>query len=506
MSNHGDDSRQPPEGTVLRPRPGAGRRGTAWAAPPSGAQSGASPSGTWASGSSAQSGASSSTHSGASPSGTWASPTGTHAAAPTRGASSQQPQGAYDAARIAAGPAIDQLEALGLGLSPLVRAATPLLILAHRLRFTLSVADPNTVRRQTLEDIGRFEDRARGAGIANETTLAARYVLCAALDEAVLATPWGAQCGWGENTLLVVLHREAWGGEKFFEMLDRIAADVARYIELMELQYYCLALGFSGKYQLLERGPQRLAEAQTALYRKIRDFRGTAPAELSRHWRGVTDRRNPLVRYVPWWIVAETALALVTIAFVLCNSLVGRYSAPVQEALAKSGLEGFNEAVAAPITAATGPTLSTLLAEDISNKEVSVEEQGGRTLLTLVEPNLFASGSALVNPDYLDTLKRVADALNQIPGRILIVGHTDDQPLRSLHYSDNFELSRERAVSVAKLLKAALRDPARVQWTGVGSTQPRYRPESTPENRARNRRVEIIHVADGAAAVPAGGR
>jgi len=377
-----------------------------------------------------------------------------------------------------------------------VRAAAPLLILAHRLRFTMSLPDADRLRRQTLEDLRRFEEHARAAGISSETTLAARYVLCAALDEAVLATPWGAQSGWGENTLLVLLHREAWGGEKFFEMLDHLCADTDRHIELMELQYYCMAFGFAGKYQVLERGHVRLAEVQTALYRQIRDYRGAAPAELSQHWRGVTDRRNPLIRYVPWWIVAATALALVAIAFVLCNALLNRYAAPVQEALAKSGLEGFTEAVVAPITPVSGPTLTTLLSEDINNHIVSVEEQGGRTLLTLAAPTLFASGSTLVNPDYLDTLRHIADALDQLPGRVLIVGHTDDQPLKSLHYRDNFELSRERAVSVAKLLKVALRDPARVQWTGVGSSQPRYRPESAPENRARNRRVEIIHVPE----------
>src|ERR1700759_3867285 len=102
-----------------------------------------------------------------------------------------------------------------------------------------------------------------------------------------------------------------------------------------------MALGFSGKFQLLALGAIRLCEVQTALYRKIRDFRGDAPPELSRRWRGVPDRGNPLVRYVPWWIIAATALALVAIAFVLCNSLLDRYAAPVQEALAKSGLEGF---------------------------------------------------------------------------------------------------------------------------------------------------------------------
>jgi len=73
-------------------------------------------------------------------------------------------------------------------------------------------------------------------------------------------------------------------------------------------------------------------------------------------------------------------------------------------------------------------------------------------------------------------------------------GHTDDQPLTSLRYRDNFELSRERAVSVVKLMQPALQKTVRLEPNGAGSSEPRYKPESTPENRARNRRVEIIHV------------
>jgi type VI secretion system protein ImpK len=75
-----------------------------------------------------------------------------------------------------------------------------------------------------------------------------------------------------------------------------------------------------------------------------------------------------------------------------------------------------------------------------------------------------------------------------------VVGHTDDQPIRSLRYQDNFELSRERAVSVVTLLQQGIDNRARLSWTGQGSSEPRYRPESDPANRARNRRVEIIHV------------
>ena len=123
---------------------------------------------------------------------------------------------------------------------------------------------------------------------------------------------------------------------------------------------------------------------------------------------------------------------------------------------------------------------------------LSVVEQPDRTIVTLLAADLFASGSATPNAAYDAMMGRVSAALNQVPGRVLVEGHTDDQPLRSLRYRNNFELSRERAVSVARVLQRTLENPSRLEWTGVGSSEPRYTPASTPENRARNRRVEII--------------
>jgi type VI secretion system protein ImpK len=432
MASGGDDPFRPKDGTVLRPRPGAGRR-----------------------------------------------PGPTPAPASFRAAGAAQPV------------PVESKGPLGTGLNPLVQAASPLLMLAARLRSTLSLTDVAGLRRQTVEDLRRFEDVARAGGVPNEIVLAARYALCAALDEAVLATPWGAQSDWAQQTLLVALHREAWGGEKFFEMLERIWNDPGRHIDLMELQYLCIALGFTGKYQVQEGGQARLAEVQNELYRKIRAFRGVPPPELAARWHGLEDRRNPIIRYVPWWVVGAAALAILGIAYAGYLAALSRTAAPVHQTLAKVGLEGFTGPA---VVVNAGPSLKTLLAPEISSSLVTVEESGGKTLITLLTPDLFASASAIVNPSQLQTLKRVAQALDQVPGRVLVVGHTDNQPLTSLRYRDNFELSRERALSVAKLLKAALHDPARVEFTGVGSSQPRYQPESTAQNRARNRRVEILHV------------
>jgi type VI secretion system protein ImpK len=381
---------------------------------------------------------------------------------------------------------------LGIGLNPLVQAASSLLLLMGRMRETISPMDVAGLRRYVLEEIRRFEEQASASGVSNEVVLAARYTLCAGLDEAVLSTPWGNQSEWAQHPLLVALHREAWGGEKFFEMLDRMSQDPARYIDLMELQYLGIAFGFAGKYQVQERGHERLLEIQQDLYRKIVNQRGPAEPGLSLRWRGLEDRRNPLIRYLPWWVVGAAALPILAITFTVYYANLANLAAPVHAELAKVGLEDFSPAPqAVPVR---GPTLKELLAPEERSGVLSVEEQGNRTMVTLLARDLFPSGSATVNPAYQETLRRLTDALNKVPGRVLVEGHTDDQPIRSLRYQDNFELSRERAVSVVTLLQQGIDNRARLSWTGQGSSEPRYRPESDPANRARNRRVEIIHV------------
>ena len=259
----------------------------------------------------------------------------------------------------------------------------------------------------------------------------------------------------------------------------------------MELQYLCLAFGFAGKYQLLPQGQSRLAELQQALYRKIRAYRGAPQPELSLRWRGVDDRRKRLVHYVPWWVVGAAAVAVISLAFGVYYTWLGSAAAPVYEALSRIGRDEF----VAPVEAApvAGPTLKQLLASDEATGTLSVQEEGGRTRITVTAGDLFSSGRATPNEKYADMFDRIAAALNQVPGRVIVEGHTDDQALRSLRYRNNFDLSRERANSVTKALARSIDNAGRLEWTGLGPSDPRYGPE-TPDYRARNRRVEIIHV------------
>jgi len=151
----------------------------------------------------------------------------------------------------------------------------------------MSLADADALRRQTLEDLRRFEERARARRDLSETALAARYVLCAALDEAVLATR-GVHRAVGREHAPRGVASGGLGRREVLRDARRICTDADRHIEAHGAAYYCMAFGFSGKYQLLDRGHVRLAEVQRP-YPQDQGLPGCRAAELSRHWRGVSD-------------------------------------------------------------------------------------------------------------------------------------------------------------------------------------------------------------------------
>ncbi|HMN43935.1 MAG TPA: type IVB secretion system protein IcmH/DotU [Povalibacter sp.] len=445
MANDFDDPFAPADGTVMRPRPGGARR------PASDGQSQVRP-----------------------------------AAPPPRGGQE------YGPAPTPGNLAVQDF--ISGGRNPILQAAGPLIAVASRLQSTVANADINALRTQAMQDVRQFDERLRAAGVAPEDALVARYVICTFFDSAVLNTPWGAQSDWSGQSLLILFHKEKSGGEKFFQILDRLCSQPQRYIDLIELQYVCLALGYEGMYRIDERGATRLADLQHKLAVIVRDARQIKDQELSVHWRGVEDKRNPIFRYIPWWIVACVGLAILVIAFVIYVARLNRAAEPVMAALSQPSVQ---VEYTAPVSRAN--RLKQLLAPQEAAGQLTVEDFGDKTVVTLISSNLFRSGSATFNPQYNDMIAAIANGLNQVPGKVVIVGHTDDVPVRSLQFADNFELSRERAVTVANLLKPSINNFGRVEWVGVGSTQPRYEPVNMAENRARNRRVEIVSVDEGAA-------
>jgi type VI secretion system protein ImpK len=391
-------------------------------------------------------------------------------------------------------PSPEEISAfIGRGRNPLLHAASPLLLLAVQLRHSANAGDAEALRTQVQAQSRRFETRLVESGVSQQTVTAARYVLCATLDEAVLNSPWGERSGWSNRTLLVTFHGESYGGARFFQLLDQLLQDVPRHIDLLELMYVCLALGFSGRFQIEAGGRARLADIQDDLQRRIRSQRGALAEGLSPHWRGLEARGNPLARRLAPWLVAGVCGCVLLGAFAWFHTRLNELAAPIGAEAARIGLI----AVAPPgdlPRPLPARTLAQLLATEAQAGLLEVDQRAdGQAWVRLSAGAMFDSGGDALGGDARALVARVGNALEQLPGRVLVVGHTDDQPLRSLRFKDNYALSTARAQAVADVLAASLADAGRLEVVGAGASQPIAQPASQPENRARNRRVEILY-------------
>ena len=122
--------------------------------------------------------------------------------------------------------------------------------------------------------------------------------------------------------------------------------------------------------------------------------------------------------------------------------------------------------------------------------DITDDERG--IVLTLSERILFDPGETTIRKDVLPVLDSIAAAIDSCPNDILIMGHTDNSPIKTKIYPSNWELSSYRGFSVLEyLLKVKGLSPIRFSVGGYGPSRPLY-PNDTPKNRALNRRVEIV--------------
>lgn len=389
----------------------------------------------------------------------------------------------------------------GGGLNPVERAASPLIALLGKLFHTGNHVDPKGLRDRVIQEIRVFETNARMAGVSSENIFVARYVLCTAIDEAVLNTPWGSRSSWGNESLLVTFHKEASGGVRFFQLLNRMSQDPAGNLDLLELMYICLMMGFEGKYRLDDAGVTHLEEVKDQLYRTIRQQRGDIERSLSPSWEGVKQASRTLVAFVPVWVLAAGLGTLLLLAYAGFSFKLSSDAAPALEKLTAIEATRMPQRVvtmprkpappvAPPPTPVRALSLARLLADDVAAGLITLDEDAYRSLIVVRGDGLFASGRTTVRPAYVELLKRIARALDEFPGQVLVTGHTDNVPIRTLRFPSNWHLSRARAQAVLKILAADAGPAERYQAEGRGEREP-LAPNDTPANRARNRRVEI---------------
>jgi type VI secretion system protein ImpK len=130
------------------------------------------------------------------------------------------------------------------------------------------------------------------------------------------------------------------------------------------------------------------------------------------------------------------------------------------------------------------------LEPEIREGLVTVRDEAERSVVTLRGDGLFGSGSTDIKSRYLPVLARVSDALNTVPGTVLVTGYTDNVPIRTLRFPSNYELSQARSDVVRRIVDERLTVRNRIRAEGRADSDPLV-PNDSAENRSRNRRVEV---------------
>ena len=388
---------------------------------------------------------------------------------------------------------------IATGANPLLQAAAPLLQLLARLRNTAHAPDPGDLRERAAGELRRFERAGRDAQIPLEQLKPAHFALCAALDDVALATPWGAEGAWASASLVSAFHQQVRSGAEFFALLKNVSNQPGTMLPVLELMYLCIALGFQGQYRLSPRGPAELDAVREELYAVITRHRAAGEAGLSPHWQGVDAPYRPRRAELPIWVVAACGLAILGGLYSWAAlSLASASDALVEQAQSAPPPRMPDIQRGAPVTAPPPPAepgaldrLRTFLKPEIDAHQVSIVGTEAVPDIRIAARSMFAAGSATLESEPIPLLRRVGEALRTEPGPVTIAGYTDSQPIHTVKFPSNFQLSQARAEAAGAIITDALGQPGRVTSEGRGAADP-LDSNATPAGRERNRRIEVI--------------
>jgi type VI secretion system protein ImpK len=281
--------------------------------------------------------------------------------------------------------------------------------------------------------------------------------------------------------------------------MQQLSQNHGKFLPVIELMYVCMSLGMQGRYRLAPNGPAELERLREETYVLIMRQRRPAERALSPHWEGVSASYRPLRASVPVWVAATGGIGLVGLFYVLLTFPLNGASYRL-----------FDDAVALPpghmpvITRAALPkplpptpavktvrsTLGDFLAPEGAQGLVSIVGTDAVPIVRIQSSGLFQSGRAVIEPQFLPLLQRIGAALRDQPGAVQVVGYTDNQPIHTIAFPSNFQLSAARATAAAAVIGGAI-DPSRISIEGRADADP-IASNATPEGREQNRRIEVV--------------
>lgn len=201
--------------------------------------------------------------------------------------------------------------------NPFIASSTPLFETVLDIVDNEKILNIDNIRDEFISKINNFNEKCVDNKIENMEILVARYILCTFIDEK-LNEKLSNNDNWFNKSLLSMFHNETYGGENFFHLLDKFLKTPAKYINILELMYICLSLGFLGRYRVVNKGEIEINNIKDSLYRQIKIVQGREPMPF---YKKVEPSQNKfkLFNKISYPLLISSIIILVILIYLLLS-------------------------------------------------------------------------------------------------------------------------------------------------------------------------------------------
>jgi len=185
--------------------------------------------------------------------------------------------------------------------------------------------------KMTLSDgLTKFTIRCQQDGVGDNLLKSAQYILCSFIDEAILSTKYGQNIHWSQQSMLSTNFNESWGGETFFKIRLFCLDNIAEYIEVFELIYICISLGFKGQFSSKTNGKLMLDRLKRESYDVICQYRDLHDdVSVAKHWQTDYEAKAPIKYKHTFSIFFGIVLAILIVIYSGLSFFINQTESPV---------------------------------------------------------------------------------------------------------------------------------------------------------------------------------
>ena len=161
-----------------------------------------------------------------------------------------------------------------------------------------------------------------------------KYAMVAFIDEVILNSKWPHRSEWMVEPLQLRYFGEHLAGEGFFERLKQLRQAGERNVDVLELYYVCLQLGFEGMYKL--NGYEQLMSLHVDLRSQLENYRGAGNFKLSPHANPTHGIIQQIRRQVPAWVIGTVTAAIVISIYMTYSFIIDEVASSTVTSIKKS--------------------------------------------------------------------------------------------------------------------------------------------------------------------------